>query len=393
MPGVASSHALQELETVVVQTGPMPEPDRDSKPSVTGTTHGLPFMALSPADFEDLCYWIVVAEGFQRVEHIGASGADGGRDVVAYKAVEGGKEQLWYFQCKRSEAVRPDRLFSELDKIAQHRAVSPEANDPDVVAFVMPGSISDKVRSRVREHASRLMAGTLVAFWARTELNELVTRHPRVVARFFQVNTSRADPNVDEGVTIPILTDVIAMRTSIVTVLHQLHSNSERPFDLGDALFVTEVLLPQWRTTVLPAWVMFLSHLIAHSCAEESVGGQRIVDDRREIIGFMAQFAGLGLLGGVFDFRLALDDPSIDVLKMTEEARASFVQECDEFRHTDQGETIAGDSPSLAALIAFALTLNSGPLALPMIAASQQGWRAAAVLAQAHGPAPTDSSA
>jgi len=67
-----------------------------ARPSITGTTHTLPFDRLSPADFERLCWWLVEREGYERVEHLGASGSEQGRDIVAWR--EG---RRWAFQCKR----------------------------------------------------------------------------------------------------------------------------------------------------------------------------------------------------------------------------------------------------------------------------------------------------
>ena len=37
-----------------------------SRPSITATTHTLPFHQLSPRDFERLCLWLVQREGFDR---------------------------------------------------------------------------------------------------------------------------------------------------------------------------------------------------------------------------------------------------------------------------------------------------------------------------------------
>jgi hypothetical protein len=54
-----------------------------SRPSITGTTHTLPFHQLSPRDFERLCLWLVQREGYERAEHLGAAGSEQGRDVVA----------------------------------------------------------------------------------------------------------------------------------------------------------------------------------------------------------------------------------------------------------------------------------------------------------------------
>jgi len=61
----------------------------------TRTTHTLPFDKLSPRNFERLCLWLVEREGYQRAEHLGASGSEQGRDVVAWR--EGA---LWAFRRK-----------------------------------------------------------------------------------------------------------------------------------------------------------------------------------------------------------------------------------------------------------------------------------------------------
>jgi hypothetical protein len=53
------------------------------KPTITGTTHTLPFHQLSPHHFERLCLWLVEREGFDRTEHLGAAGSEQGRDTIA----------------------------------------------------------------------------------------------------------------------------------------------------------------------------------------------------------------------------------------------------------------------------------------------------------------------
>ncbi|GEM_PF-2999778 len=58
-----------------------------SQPSITGTTHTLPFDKLSPRDFERLCPWLVereepalsLSKGYERAEHLGAAGSEQGR--------------------------------------------------------------------------------------------------------------------------------------------------------------------------------------------------------------------------------------------------------------------------------------------------------------------------
>ena len=48
---------------------------QQSKPSITRTTHTLPFDKLSPRDFERLCLWLVEREGYECAEHPGAAGS------------------------------------------------------------------------------------------------------------------------------------------------------------------------------------------------------------------------------------------------------------------------------------------------------------------------------
>lgn len=58
-----------------------------AKPFRTATSHRLPFQELSPLDFERLCLWLVRREGYERAEHFGEAGGEGGRDVVPNVAI------------------------------------------------------------------------------------------------------------------------------------------------------------------------------------------------------------------------------------------------------------------------------------------------------------------
>ena len=84
----------------------------DSKPLITGTTHPLPFNQLSPRDFERLCLWLVEREGFQNAEHLGASGSEQGRDLIAWHDGE-----KWAFQCKRVKQFGPKDALEEAQKV------------------------------------------------------------------------------------------------------------------------------------------------------------------------------------------------------------------------------------------------------------------------------------
>ena len=77
---------------------------------ITSTNHPLHFLHLSDRDFERLCYWIAVREGYRAVEHIGASGADMGQDILMTK--EGQRVVL---QAKRYKEFGPsDAVAAEI---------------------------------------------------------------------------------------------------------------------------------------------------------------------------------------------------------------------------------------------------------------------------------------
>src|SRR5947207_1878170 len=86
-----------------------------SKPAIITTRKVLPFDALEPLEFERLSLWLVEREGYLRPQHLGDAGSEQGRDVVAYKKARDG-EELWYFQCKRYQALSGKTLIDEVDK-------------------------------------------------------------------------------------------------------------------------------------------------------------------------------------------------------------------------------------------------------------------------------------
>ena len=62
-----------------------PEGSPVYRPPATGTAHTLPYHQLSDKRFEELCLWLVRREGYERAEHLGASGGEQGRDIVAWR--------------------------------------------------------------------------------------------------------------------------------------------------------------------------------------------------------------------------------------------------------------------------------------------------------------------
>lgn len=152
-----------------------------STPYITSTTHTLPFDRLSPADFERLCLWLVEQEGYHRAEHLGLAGTEQGRDVTAYKATDRG-EEVWYFQCKRYRSIRAAVLKAEVDNYLQ-LAEEDAALRPVGVVFVVSSALSAAIRRDVA--ACCIDNGLECEFWALTELDMRVKRHPDLLSEFF----------------------------------------------------------------------------------------------------------------------------------------------------------------------------------------------------------------
>ena len=145
-----------------------------AKPKITGTTHLLPFDKLSEDDFERLCLWLVEREGFHSAEALGASGSEQGRDIVAWRE----QEQL-AFQCKRVKQFGFRTAEEEIEKILK----LPEDLQPVKYVFLVSINVSDKTRRQVRAAYPK----PEIHFWAGTELDEKVKRHPQIVREFFQL--------------------------------------------------------------------------------------------------------------------------------------------------------------------------------------------------------------
>jgi hypothetical protein len=164
------------------------------KPSVTKTSHLLPFGELSPAQFERLCLWLVEREGYLGPEHLGEAGSEQGRDVRAYRATGTG-EQLWYFQCKRYQTISAATLIKEVEKYDKLVIADP-SKKPFGVAFVTNAALSAKARKEVTEFCVK--HGYESEFWARTELDMLVKKYEDIVAEFFNINA----PSIDQATGI-----------------------------------------------------------------------------------------------------------------------------------------------------------------------------------------------
>jgi len=196
------------------------------KPTISGTTHPLPFDQLSPRDFERLCLWLVEREGYERAEHLGAAGSEQGRDIIAWR--EG---RLWAFQCKRVQRFGPHDALKEVEKVL----ALPEGQRPLGLVFIVTCDVSANTRQQVRERCGEEMA---CQFWTGTELDQKGKRHPDIVEEFFQAAAPAIGGSVFQG-------DVRAEGSIITGGALYLTVQGNTPDDLNK---LTERILAALRT-------------------------------------------------------------------------------------------------------------------------------------------------
>jgi hypothetical protein len=123
----------------------------------------------------------VEREGYLRGEHLGLAGSEQGRDVIARKPTPQG-EELWYFQCKRYRSIGAKTLKDEVDKYLRLAQEQPHLR-PAGVVFVVSCAVSAKVRDAVGDYCRQ--HDLAYEFWALTELDMRVKRHPDLLKEFF----------------------------------------------------------------------------------------------------------------------------------------------------------------------------------------------------------------
>jgi hypothetical protein len=119
---------------------------------------------------------LVEREGYERAEHLGAAGSEQGRDIVTWRG-----DYLWAFQCKRVQTFGPRNVLAEIEKIL---ALPPDQRPAEIV-FIVACDVSANTRQQARVRCAGEME---CHFWAGTELDEKVKRHPDIVKEFFQAD-------------------------------------------------------------------------------------------------------------------------------------------------------------------------------------------------------------
>ncbi len=113
---------------------------------------------LSPTQFEELCIHFLRASGWHNIEHHGAAGTDGGRDIIAqqHHEVVGNVELTirWIVQCKRVATFTKSRLADAIAKVANYSA--------DHFMLITSATLSSHTRDALEGLKNRYHLGAVV---------------------------------------------------------------------------------------------------------------------------------------------------------------------------------------------------------------------------------------
>lgn len=137
------------------------------------------FTKLRPAEFEELCFDLLMELGFLRLVWR-QGGADSGRDIQGIRRVDPGVvdayEETWFFECKRYEGGVPPEVLNS-------KVVWADAERPKHLLFFVSSYITNNARTwldaigRDKPYRIHLVEGK--------QLQQLVTRSRPLISRYF----------------------------------------------------------------------------------------------------------------------------------------------------------------------------------------------------------------
>jgi hypothetical protein len=175
---------------------------------------GIDWKAITPTDFEELCYLLAEFNGFTSLQWYGKGGGDKGRDIVAQKDVEYTKRdrasESWVIQCKRYTSQPPSvpQISAFLEQCREHK--------PDHVLIILSNTLSsgtkDWVASVRQDYKFR------IHLWEEIDLINEMQRHRKSLPPKYAKLLSQAALSPDDPVYL--------FQTPLSTV-HYIVNNDE----------------------------------------------------------------------------------------------------------------------------------------------------------------------
>lgn len=145
----------------------------------------LEFTQLTDAEFEELCFDLLIELGFVSLQWR-RGGADNGRDIEGYKmdqnTLVGPYTEKWFFECKRyTNGVPPNDLSSKVTWA--------DAEKPKHLVFFISSYITTGSRTWLEKVETDKFYKIHVI--EEKELKQLLLKHPRIIRTYFSSDLQR----------------------------------------------------------------------------------------------------------------------------------------------------------------------------------------------------------
>lgn len=144
------------------------------------------FDHLSPTEFEEFCYDLLVALGASKISWrkgtgLSSSPADGGRDIECeflMPEVGGGhRVERWLVECKHQKAgVPPQKLAGALSWAS--------ANKPDCLLLIASGFFSNPCKDLIEQHRQNNPGGFRIRLWERKDCERHALAVPQILRKY-----------------------------------------------------------------------------------------------------------------------------------------------------------------------------------------------------------------
>ncbi|CAG0963491.1 hypothetical protein GPROT1_00994 [Gammaproteobacteria bacterium] len=142
---------------------------------------GIDWTVLTPSEFEELCYTLVDANGFQEIQWYGKGGGDKGRDILAKKETAYTDRikttEDWIIQCKRYTTQPPGvaQISPLLEQCREHK--------PDNLLIIVSNTLSSDTKDWL--HAVRSEYRFRIHLWEEMDLIREIRTHRKSLSSNF----------------------------------------------------------------------------------------------------------------------------------------------------------------------------------------------------------------
>lgn len=163
---------------------------------VTKTVNQLHFEDLDPIRFEELILSMVYRmRRWEKLDHFGKKGSDDGIDIRAVEVLENGKENIYYFQCKRYKRILNSEIKDIIeDYLAKNNFI------PQFYILVVSCPVSKKQIDYFESYCNKKGFNTVTVWTSSVIEAKLYSEYHDLLFAYFGVNLVSERKSLVEGI-------------------------------------------------------------------------------------------------------------------------------------------------------------------------------------------------